>query len=331
MIRVAVLDDWQGVAASLADWSGLSARADIVFFREKLQGEEALVKALAGFDVVLAMRERTAFPEAVIARLPKLRLLTFPGARNAAIDIAACTAHGVLVCYTQGVRSSSGTAELTLALMLAAARRLPQADWAIRTGGFQNDVPPGIELQGRVLGLIGLGKIGGTMARYGHALGMEVLAWSQNLTDERAREAGATRVGKTELLERSDVVSLHVVLSERTRGILGADDLARMRRGAILVNTSRGPLVERTALLDAVGAGRVIAALDVYDVEPMAAADPLRAASNTELTPHLGYVTRENMAEFYRDNIANILAWLDGAPIRLSNPEAVPKEASEGV
>jgi phosphoglycerate dehydrogenase-like enzyme len=324
-MRVAVLDDWQGVAESLADWSALKRRAEVVMFREKFPSEDTLVAALADFEVVLAMRERTAFPAAVVNRLPKLRLLTFPGARNAAIDVPACTAQGVLVCFTQGVRSSSGTAELTLALLLAAARHVPQGDAAIRMGEFQEHVPPGIELQGRVLGLIGLGKIGGTVARYGRALGMEVIAWSQNLTEERAREAGAERVEKAALLERADVVSLHVVLSDRSRGIVGPDDLARMKHGAILVNTSRGPLVDQAALLAAVREGRVFAALDVYPVEPLAADDPWRTAPNTVLSPHLGYVTQENMGEFYRDNISNILAWMDGAPIRIANPDVVAK------
>jgi phosphoglycerate dehydrogenase-like enzyme len=326
-VRVAVLDDWQGVAETLADWSAIKARADLVVFREKFPSEDALVAALADVDVVLAMRERTAFPAAVIARLPKLRLLVHPGARNAAIDVPACTAAGVLVSFTQGVRSSPGTAELTLGLMLAAARLIPQGDAAIRAGEFQAHVPPGIELAGRVLGLIGLGKIGGTLARYGNALGMEVIAWSQNLTDARAAEAGAARVEKDALLERADVVSLHVVLSDRSRGIIGAADLARMKPGAILVNTSRGPLVDGAALLEAVTARRIIAALDVYDVEPLPVDQPLRTAPNTVLTPHLGYVTQENMAEFYRDCIGGILAWMDGAPIRLSNPEAAPKAA----
>jgi phosphoglycerate dehydrogenase-like enzyme len=327
MVRVAVLDDWQGVARSLADWSEVEARADLVVFGEKFAGEDALVAALADFDVVLAMRERTAFPAAVLRRLPRLRLLTHPGARNAAIDIPACTAQGVLVCHTQGARSSSGTAELALGLMLAAARLIPQGDAAIRAGGFQAPVPPGIELKGRTLGLIGLGKIGGAMAGYGRALGMEVIAWSQNLTDARAAEAGAARVEKADLLARADVVSLHVVLSDRSRGIVGAADLARMKPGAILVNTSRAPLVDQDALLAAVREGRIVAALDVYDIEPLPADDPWRSAPNTVLTPHLGYVTRENMAEFYRDCIANILAWMDGAPIRVSNPDAVPRAA----
>jgi phosphoglycerate dehydrogenase-like enzyme len=322
MVRVAVLDDWQGVAESLADWSGLKARAEVTIFREKFPSEDALVAALAECDAVLAMRERTAFPAGVIARLPKLKLLTFPGGRNAAVDLPACTAQGVLVSHTLGSRGSFGTAELALALMLAAARRLPQADAAIRAGGFQESVPPGIEMKGRVLGLIGLGRLGGAMARYGAALGMEVIAWSQNLTEARAAEAGAARVEKAALLERADVVSLHLVLSDRSRGIIGAADLARMKPGAILVNTSRGPLVDEAALLAAVQAGRIVAALDVYDAEPLPPGHPLRTAPNTVLAPHLGYVTQENMAEFYRDCIANILAWMDGAPIRLSNPDA---------
>ena len=327
MVRVAVLDDWQGVARSLADWSGVESRAELVVFREKFESEDALVAAVVDCDVILAMRERTAFPASVLARLPRLRLLTHPGARNAAVDVAACTAHGILVSYTQGARSSAATAELALGLMLAAARHIAAGDAAIRGGGFQAQVPPGIEMKGRVLGLVGLGKIGASMARFGRALDMEVLAWSQNLTDERAREAGATRVDKAALFARADVVSLHVVLSDRSRGIVGAEDLARMKHGAILVNTARAPLLDQPALLQALAERRIVAALDVYDLEPLPAEHELRRAPNTVLTPHLGYVTEENMAEFYRDCIANFLAWLDGAPIRLSNPEAVAKPA----
>ena len=327
MVQVAVLDDWQGVARSLADWSGLQTRADVTFFQDKIVGEDALVAALAPFDVVLAMRERSAFPAAVVARLPRLRLLTFPGARNASVDTAACTAHGILVAHTPPGRPTLATAELALGLMLAAARHIPHADATIHSGGFQAGVPVGREMKGCVLGLIGLGKLGGAMASYGKALGMEVLAWSQNLTDERAREAGAARVEKAALLERADVVSLHLVLSERSRGIVGAADIARMKRGAILVNTSRGPLVDQTALVEALHEGRIVAALDVYDMEPMPPDHPLRTAPNTVLTPHLGYVTDEGMREFFRGCIANIMAWLDGAPINLSNPDAVPKPA----
>ncbi|MBV9812567.1 MAG: D-2-hydroxyacid dehydrogenase family protein, partial [Acetobacteraceae bacterium] len=211
MSKVAVLDDWQGKAEQLADWSGVRQRAELTFFRQHLENGD-LVRALSGCDAVVAMRERTRFPAEMLARLPDLRLLTFTGARNAAIDVAACTSRRILVCNTGGTRSSSGTAELALGLMLAATRHIAKADARMREGAFQDAIAPGIELQGRTLGLLGLGKIGGTMARYGRALGMHVIAWSQNLTPERAAQAGATRVEKAELFARSDVVSIHLVL-----------------------------------------------------------------------------------------------------------------------
>jgi phosphoglycerate dehydrogenase-like enzyme len=320
MARVAVLDDWQGAAEALADWSGLKARAEVVFFRNAISDADELVQALAGFDIVLAMRERTAFPAAIIQRLGDLRLLSFTGPRNAAVDVAAATAQGVLVCNTASSRSSHGTAELALALLLACARRVPQGDARIRAGGFQDGVPPGMELAGRTLGLVGLGRIGGRMARYAQALDMQVLAWSQNLTDERAREVGVERVAKAELFGRADAISIHLVLSARTRGVVGAAEIGRMREGAILVNTSRSPLVDEDALRAALAEGRILAGLDVYDVEPLPPAHPLRSAPNTVLTPHLGYVTEDNMADLYRASIENIVAFLDGAPIRLVNP-----------
>lgn len=323
MSRVAVLDDWQGTAEALTDWSALQARAEVVFFRNPIHDPDALVQALAGFDIVLAMRERTAFPASTIRRLGDLRLLCFTGPRNAAVDVQAATARGVPVCNTTSGRSSHATAELALGLLLAAARRIPQGDARIRAGGFQDGVPPGTELAGRTLGLVGLGRIGGRVAGYARALDMQVIAWSQNLTDERAREAGATRVDKDELFARADAISLHLVLSDRTRHIVGAPELGRMRQGAILVNTSRGPLVDETALLAALQEGRILAALDVFDTEPLPPGHPLRHAPGTVLTPHLGYVSEENMAELYRVSVENILAFLDGAPVRVVNPEVL--------
>ena len=319
-MRVVVLDDWQGVAQSAADWSGL-AGCEIAFLREKLEAD-ALCAALDGVDVVVAMRERTAFPAAVIERLAALRLLVFTGWRNAAVDVEACTRHGILVCNTGGgMSNSAGTAELALGLMLAAARGIPAADAEMRAGRFQERTRPGIELHGRTLGLVGLGRIGGQMAAYGRALGMGVLAWSQNLSDARAAEAGAARVEKAALFERSDVVSVHMVLSDRSRGIVGAAEIARMRPGAILVNTSRSPLIDGAALLAAVQAHNIVAALDVYDEEPLPAEHPLRSAPGTVLTPHLGYVTTENMAELYRQCVEDIAAWLQSSPIRIVNPD----------
>jgi phosphoglycerate dehydrogenase-like enzyme len=323
MTKVAVLDDWQGFAEGAADWSAVKAKAEVKIFRDALTSEDALVAALADFDVVLAMRERSRLMKPVIDRLPKLRLLCFTGARNASVDTAACTARGITVCNTVSSRSSHATAELTLALMLAAQRHVPLGDAETRAGRFQRNVPPGIEMNGRTLGVIGLGHIGARVASYGRALGMHVLAWSQNLTDGRAKEVGVTKVTKDELLAGADVVTLHLVLSDRSRGIVGAADIAKMKPGALLVNTSRGPLIDTDALVAALRAGKIRAAIDVYDREPLPPGHPLQTAPNTVLSPHLGYVTADGMTEFYHLLIENVLAWIAGKPIRVVNAEAL--------
>ena len=323
MTRIAVLDDWQGVASQSADWSRLSQRAELTFFGQPFDGENAVAQTLAEFDIIVAMRERTRFPASLIARLTRLRMIALTGARSWTMDMEACTARGIVVSHTAGQQSTPATAELTLGLLLAAARLIPTADASIRRGGFQNGVPAGMVLEGRTLGVVGLGKIGSRMARYGQALGMQVLAWSQNLTTDKAQAAGARLVDKPTLLADSDAITLHVVLSDRTRGILGAEDLARMKPGAILVNSSRGPLVDEAALLERLLSGKLIAALDVYAQEPLPAGHPLRSAPNTVLTPHLGYCTREVYGQFYSESIDNVLAFLDGKPIRVLNPEAL--------
>lgn len=323
MARIAVLDDWQGIARASADWSALESRAEVTFFQTPFDSLEQMQSALQPFDAVLLMRERTAFPANLINALPKLRMIGITGARISVLDIEACTARGIVISHTAGQYSSTATAELTLGLLLAAVRRIPAADANIRRGGFQDGVAPGFVLEGRTLGIIGLGKIGTKMARYGQALGMNVLAWSPNLTAEKAQAAGARLADKQTLLEQSDVVTLHVVLSERSRGLLAAKELASMKHGAILLNTSRGPLVDEDALLEAVQSGRLIAALDVYGREPLQPDHPLRHAANTVLTPHLGYCTTEVYGQFYRDSVENVLAFLDGKPIRLLNPAAL--------
>jgi phosphoglycerate dehydrogenase-like enzyme len=321
MTKIAVLDDWQGVARTSADWSALEAKAEVAFFHEAFADEEDAARRLADFDVVMAMRERTAFPATLVRRLPKLRLFSLTGKRASSVDMQALQAQGVTITTTSGGDTGAGTAELALLLMLAAARNLPRADASIRAGRFQEGVPPGTELEGKCLGLIGLGRLGRRMARYGAALGMEVIAWSQNLTPAAALEAGASHVPLDELLGRADVVSLHLVLSPRSRGLIGAAQLARMKPGAILVNTSRGPLVDEAALIEALGAGRITAALDVYDREPLRPDHPFRTMPNTVLTPHLGYVTRSAMQDFYQQSVENVLAFLAGHPIRVVQPE----------
>jgi phosphoglycerate dehydrogenase-like enzyme len=317
MTRIAVLDDWQNVAQSSADWSPLMARAEVQLLREPFAGEDAAARALADFDIVLCTRERTPFPRSLVTRLPRLKMFGLTGARAALIDIAGMIERGITVCYTGGGPSVQSTAELALALMLATARHIPQGDAAVRAGRFQLGTQAGFILAGKTMGLVGLGRIGAQMAGYCNALGMRVLAWSQNLTDERALAAGATRVSKDELLATSDVVSIHLVISERTRGVLGAAELARMKRGAILVNTSRGPLVDEAALIDAVQSGRLFAALDVYHREPLPMDHPLIRCPNTVLTPHLGYSVVEVYAEYYQHSVENALAFLDGKPVRV--------------
>jgi phosphoglycerate dehydrogenase-like enzyme len=318
MTKVAVLDDWQGVARRSADWAPLEARAEVVFFREAFETEDAAATALASFDIILSMRERTPLPASLIGRLTKLRMLGITGMHNASLDLAACAARGIVVSNTTpGGRGSAATAELALGLLIAAARGIPAGDAAIRRGGFQDGVPVGIGLAGRTLGVIGLGRLGSQMARFGHALGMTVLGWSQNLTQEAAAAAGVSYASKEELLGRSDAVSLHLVLSPRSRGILGRSDIAAMKSGAILINTSRGPLIDEAALVEAVTAGRIVAALDVFDQEPLPPNHPLRHAPNTVLMPHLGYGVTEIWDDFYPQSVENALAFMNGSPLRV--------------
>jgi phosphoglycerate dehydrogenase-like enzyme len=324
MTKVAVLDDWQGVARSSADWSPLSARAEVVFFAQAFEDEDDAAAQLADFEIVLSMRERTPLPGSLINRLPRLRMLGITGGHNASLDTAACTARSIPVCNTAGgTGTEAATAELALGLLLAAARAIPTCDANIRVGRFQDGVPVGISLAGKTIGIIGLGRLGSYMASYCRALNMNVLAWSQNLTAERAQAAGATLVSKEVLLSRSDAVSIHLLLSPRSRGLIGATDIARMKPGAILINTSRGPIVDEAALIEAVQSRRIIAALDVYDREPLPASHPLRRAPNTVLTPHLGYGVQETWREFYGQSIENAVAFLDGTPVRVTNPEAL--------
>ena len=318
MTKVAVLDDWQGVARESADWRALEAKAHVEFFSEAFANEDAAAVALETFDIILSMRERTPLPASLIARLPKLRMIGITGKQNASLDLAACTARGVLVSNTTtGGGGSAATAELAFGLLIAAARGIPAGDAAIRRGGFQHGVPVGISLAGKTLGVIGVGRLGSHMARYASALGMTVLGWSQNLTPEAAAVSGVSYAAKDELLARSDAVSLHLVLSPRSRGIIGREEIAAMKPGAILINTSRGPLIDEAALVEAVTEGRIVAALDVFDREPLPPDHPLRRAPNTVLTPHLGYGVTDTWAEFYPQSVENALAFLDGSPIRL--------------
>jgi phosphoglycerate dehydrogenase-like enzyme len=319
MVKIAVLDDWQDVARKSADWSALAARAELAFFADAFGAEDEAAAALADFEILLTMRERTAFPASLIRRLPKLRMISITGASVATLDLAACARQGIVVCNTAGGVHAApyATAELALGLMIAAARSIPAADASIRAGGFQRGVPVGVSLAGKTLGIVGLGRLGARMARYALALDMNVVAWSPNLTEDKARQAGARLVGKSDLLAASDAISIHMVLSPRSRGIIGAEDIGAMKPGAILINTSRGPLIDEAALVAAVKAGKIIAALDVYDQEPLPENHPLRALSHAVLTPHLGYGFAETWADFYPRSIENALAFLDEGPIRV--------------
>ena len=322
MTKVAVLDDWQGIARTSADWSALQARAEVTFFAQPFRSEDDAQQKLAEFDIVLSMRERTPLAASLIRRLPRLRMLGITGIANRSLDLAACTAQKIVVANTIGQGPHrDATAELALGLMLAVARSIPAADANMRAGQFQEGLPAGTSLSGKNIGIIGLGKLGTQMARYTKALGMNLLAWSPNLTAERAEAEGATLVSKQDLFSRSDVVSIHMVLSPRSRGLISAADLALMKHGAILVNTSRGPIMDENALLGALQSGGIRAGLDVYDEEPLPAEHPLRRAPNVVLTPHLGYCVEETWQEFYPQSVENALAFLDGRPVRVVNPE----------
>ena len=310
-MRIAVLDDYQDVARSMADWSGIG---DVEFFHAHFPRPEELIERLKEFEVVVAMRERTPFPRALLERLPKLRLLVSTGMRNRSIDVAAAKARGVAVCGTPGLNTT--TAELTWGLILALARQIPREDRELRTGRWQTTV--GLSLTGKTLGILGLGSIGQQVARIGAAFGMKLIAWSQNLDAERAKAAGARRVEKEQLFGESDVLTIHLVLSERTRGLVGARELTLMQRSALLVNTSRGPIVDERSLAEALKRGALAGAgIDVYGEEPMPRDHPLLLAPNTVLTPHLGYVTRESYRVYYEGAVEAIRAWQRGAPVRL--------------
>lgn len=316
-MRVAILDDYQGVARDLADWSQLPPGSDLTVFDKPLGDEAAVAAALEPFDVLVIMRERTPFPASLISRLPKLKLLVTTGARNNAVDLAACAARGIPVCGTRMV--GTPTAELTWGLILALAKRIPAEERALREGRWQTGLTG--DLAGKRLGLVGLGKLGSKVAQVGLAFGMEVAAWSPNLTDERAAAAGVTRLEKRDLFATSDVVSVHLVLSERTRGVVGADEIGAMKPTAFLVNTSRAGLVDEAALAQALRHGHIGGAgIDVFPIEPLPENSLWLDLPNTVLTPHLGYVTRENYAVFYRDALEDILAWTAGSPVRLLSP-----------
>ena len=310
--RIAVLDDYQGLALTLADWSVLGDAVSVQTFKDPASSEAALIQRLQDFEVVVAMRERTAFPATVIERLPRLKLLASTGLRNAAIDLDACRRHGVTVCGARGARNGlAATAETAWTLILALHKRLVLSHTALCTGHWQPQLAQALE--GKVLGIAGLGHIGKRMARIGQAFGMDVIAWSPNLTEERAAQVGVRKVEKAELFETSSVVSLHLVLSPTTASVVSRVELAAMQVGAFLVNTARAGLVDEDALIDALRMRRIGGAgLDVFWQEPLSPTHPLCGFENVVLTPHLGYATAENLSAFYGGVIENIRAWLDG-------------------
>jgi phosphoglycerate dehydrogenase-like enzyme len=315
--RIGLLDDWQGVGTALADWSVLPGGIEVESLRWHERDEAALAERLAPYDCLVVMRERTPVTASLVARLPNLRLLVTTGLRNAAVDVAACAARGITVCGTPSL--ASPTPELAWGLILALLRHIPEEAAAMRAGGWQTTVGRGVE--GRTLGILGLGRLGQRVAKVGLAFGMKVIAWSQNLTAEAAEAAGAERVEKAALFAEADVVTIHLVLSQRTRGLVGAAEFARMKPSAVLVNTSRGPIVEEAALLAALRNGEIAgAALDVYDEEPLPPDHPLRSAPNLLLTPHLGYVTEENYRGMYGGALECVLGWLKGEPVRVIAP-----------
>jgi phosphoglycerate dehydrogenase-like enzyme len=308
--KVAVLDDYQGVALTLADWSSLEGVAAVTVFRDHIEDEEALVRRLEDFDAICVMRERTPMPASLIERLPKLKIIVSTGTQNRSIDMDAVQSRGIQVCATG--YSSDPTIEMTWALILGSVRHIVEEAGAVRAGGWQTAV--GADLKGRTLGILGLGRIGTRVAEIGRAFGMNVIAWSQNLTEEKAAAAGARLVSKEDLFRQSDVLSIHVILSRRTRGLVGQLELALMKPTARLINTSRGEIVSEDALIAALKNRQIAgAALDVFDQEPLPLNHPYRTLPNVLATPHVGYVSEDLYRVFYTDTVTHLRRWLEQA------------------
>ncbi len=314
-IRCAVLDDYQNVALTMADWSKVTSDVEVTVFNQRFDNAEALVRALQGFQIVCVMRERTAFPRAVIEQLRDLKLLVTTGGKNAAIDIAAAKDLGVTVCGTDGAKHP--TAELAIGLLIDLARNISVENARMKAGeAWQTTI--GADLFEHTIGILGLGNLGGRVAKVAQAFGMRVLAWSQNLTPERCKELGVEYASKEDLLKQSDFVTIHMVLSDRSRGLIGAPELSLMKRTAFIINTSRGPIIDEAALITALQDGTIAGAgLDVFDTEPLPQDHPLRKLPNVILTPHLGYVTQDGYRKFYGGTVDAIRAWLDGSPVRV--------------
>jgi phosphoglycerate dehydrogenase-like enzyme len=306
--QIAVLDDYQNAALESADWSVLRDRADITVFQDHLPDPDAVIERLLPFDVICVMRERTPLPRKVIERLPNLKLIASAGSVNASIDVAAASDHGIAVVHTG--YSSDPTVEFTWALILACVRHIVTESNSVRSGGWQQTV--GADLRGKTLGVLGLGNVGSQVARIGSAFGMKLIAWSQNMTSEAAKAAGAILVSKDQLFERADILTIHLVLSSRTRGLVGAAELERMKATARLINASRGPIVEEQALINVLKNKQIAgAAIDVFDIEPLPPDHPFRTLDNVLATPHIGYVSHGLYKTFYEDTVSNIRKWLD--------------------
>ena len=329
-IKLALLDDYQKVAMRMADWDRLKKRGvEITVFHEPFASVEDAAQKLAPFQILGLLRERTAFPRALIEKLPNLKFMVLTGARASSLDDKAATERGIPISNTPGGGSNASTAELCWALLMSCARDLAKGERLMRSGGWHDGIKQMQVLEGKRLGVLGLGRLGSRVAGYAKAFGMDVVAWSQNLTEEKAAKGGARLVSKDELLKTSDFVTIHLVLSERTRGLLGAADLAKMKKTAILVNTSRGPIVDEAALIAALKDGTIAhAGLDVYDKEPLPKGHPLTKLDNVTLVPHLGYVVEDSYRHFYPATIEDIEAWLDGKPINVINPDALKKKTA---
>ncbi|MEC8959820.1 MAG: D-2-hydroxyacid dehydrogenase family protein [Chloroflexota bacterium] len=326
-MKLAILDDYQGTAKDLADWSKLPAGVEVEFFQDHIVDEDQLVERLGDFDLVQGMRERTPFPRSVLSRLPNLRLLITTGRRNASFDIEAASELGITVCGTNG--GGEGTTELTWGLILAMLRHIPEEERRSRAGSWGTTV--GIGVKGKTLGLIGLGHIGSLVARVAKAFDMNVIAWSQNMTHERANECGATLVDKETLFRDSDIVSVHLVLSDRTRGLVGKSDLAFMKPSAYIVNTSRGPIIDEMALIDVLERKAIAgAALDTFVIEPLPKDHPFFKTPNTLISPHLGYVIDDSYEAFYAGIIENVRAFTSGEPVRTINEDVLTSSQFRG-
>ena len=312
MKKLAILDDYQNVALEMADWSPLDGDVEITVFNDHLADEDAVADRLKDFEIVMIMRERTPFPRTLFEKLPKLEHLISSGMRNLSVDVDAAADHGVICTGTPSL--GFPTCELTWGLIHGLARSIPLEDRETRAGAWEKTV--GIGLRDKTLGILGLGRIGSDVARVGIAFGMQVIAWSQNLTQDRCDEVGARLVGKDELMAQSDFLTIHMLLSDRSRGLVQAEDIARMKPTAFLINTSRGPIVDEAGLIAALESGKIAGAgLDVFDVEPLPADHPLRDMPNTVITPHLGYVVEENYRNWYGGTVTNIRSWLDGTVV----------------